>query len=225
MKSLYTLIVLLAVSAATLAQKNKVYTTSGGNGGILSFSTIERNGKNITSIPRFSPVFNFGTNIHYDAGNTVGFFTGINVKNIGLIMKDSANLKFKRRVYTIGIPVAFKIGNMKQGNFFYAGAEAELAFNYKEKRFEGGKKKSKFNEWFSDRTPLFMPAVFAGFHTRSGVGLKAHYYLNNFFNEDFSETINGAEVRPYKGLKANVFFITLGYDFDLKEVFKRKRGS
>jgi hypothetical protein len=225
MKRLYTLILLLSACTAALAQRNRIYTTTGGNGGILSFATVERNGKNITSIPRFSPVFNFGTNLHFDASRNIGFFTGINVKNVGLIMKDTAGLKYKRRVYTIGVPLAFKIGNMRHDNFFYAGAEAELAFNYKEKKFVDGKKKEKFNEWFSDRTPLFMPAVFAGFHTRAGVNLKAHYYLNNFFNPDFAETVNGAEVRLYKGLKANVFFLTLGYDFDLKEVWKRKRGA
>jgi hypothetical protein len=33
----------------------------------------------------------------------------------------------------MGVPLAFKVGNMSKMIFFYAGGEAELAINYKEK--------------------------------------------------------------------------------------------
>lgn len=49
-----------------------------------------------------------------------------------------------------------------QGMYVYGGYEFEMPFNYKEKRFENDEKVSKFNTWFSSRTPLsitrYLPA-------------------------------------------------------------------
>jgi hypothetical protein len=219
---LLTTISMISVSSL-FAQRNKAYLTSGGDGGILSFSTVKRSGQSVSTIPRFTTFFNFGTNVHYDFTNNIGVFTGFNVKNIGLIMKDSANTRYKRRLYTLGIPVGIKLGNMNNGNFFFAGAEAGLAVNYKEKKFVNGDKKDKFNEWFSDRTPKILPSVFAGIRTK-GVNLKFQYYLNDFLNSNFSESVNGVTSTPYRNLESSVFFVTLGYDLKLKSVLKRKKS-
>lgn len=191
------------------------YITAGGNGALLSFANISDKGEHVRNVPRFTLFFNVGTNYNYDFSNNFGIFTGLNIKNIGLITKNDTS-KLKRRVYTMGVPLGLKFGNMRDGFFFFLGGEYDLAFNYKEKFFLNGDKKSKFNEWFSDRTPLLMPSVFAGFRFSPGFGLKAQYYLNNFFNQDYTQSIGGVKEKPYKDLKANLVFVTLSYNFGLR---------
>lgn len=196
------------------------YITAGGNGPLLSFANVTNAGEHVRSLPRFTIFFNVGTNYNYDFSNNFGIYTGLNIKNIGLITKTDTS-KLKQRVYTLGVPLGLKIGNMRNGFFFFFGGEYDLAFNYKEKYFLNGDKKSKFNEWFSDRTPTFMPSVFAGFRFSPGFGLKAQYYLNNFFNQDYTRSINGVKEKPYKDLEANMVFVTLSYNFGLRCDYSR----
>lgn len=193
----------------------KAYTTWGGDGPLLSFGDIKYAGEHVHNIPRFTFFFNAGHNFNYDFNNHFGIFTGLNLKNIGLITKDNNDsVKLKRRVYTLGVPVGFKIGDLKRGTFFFfAGGSYDLAFNYKEKKFVNGDKVDKFNEWFSDRTPLLMPSLFAGLRFRPGIGLKFQYYPNNFFNKDFKETVKGVTTQPYKDVESKMFFATFSYDF------------
>lgn len=194
---------------------HRVYSSWGGDGPLLSFSGNVRDaGQHVPEIPRFTVFFNVGTNFNYDFSNSFGLFTGINLKNIGLITKENDSLKLKRRVYTVGVPLGFKIGDLKKGRlFFFAGGAYDLAFNYKEKQFINGDKRHKFNEWFSDRTPLFMPSLFAGFRFFPGIGLKVQYYPDNFFNKDFKDEHNAT---PYANLETKLFFVTLNYDFSNK---------
>lgn len=189
------------------------YITAGGNGPLLSFADVSNAGQHVRNIPRFTLFFNVGTNYNYDFSNNFGIFSGLNIKNIGLITKPNDSVKLKQRVYTLGVPLGIKIGNMRNGFFFFAGGEYDLAFNYKEKYFLDGDKKSKFNEWFSDRTPLLMPSVFAGIRFQPGFGLKVQYYLNDFYNKDYTQTVNGVKEQPYKDMKAKMIFVTLSYSF------------
>ncbi|MRG47702.1 outer membrane beta-barrel protein [Chitinophaga sp. SYP-B3965] len=191
----------------------KGYITTGGNGPLLSFADMKNNGEHVRNIPRFTMFFNVGKNYNYDFSNNFGIFSGLNIKNIGLISKPNDSVKLKQRVYTLGVPLGIKIGNLRDGFFFFAGGEYDLAFNYKEKYFLDGDKKSKFNEWFSDRTDLLMPSVFAGVRFQPGFGVKVQYYLNDFFNKDYSETVNGVKQQPYKDIKAQMLFVTLSYNF------------
>ncbi|MFB6455517.1 hypothetical protein ACE38W_09630 [Chitinophaga sp. Hz27] len=194
-----------------------VYRTNGGDFGILSFANMTNNGEHVRNIPRFTAFFNVGTNFNKDFGRNFGIFTGFNIKNIGLISKPNDSLKLKQRVYTFGIPLGFKVGDLHRGTFFFfAGVEADLAFNYKEKQFVNGDKVHKFNEWFSDRTPLIMPSFFAGMRFAPSFGVKVQYYPQNFFNKDYKETdkISGNAVYPYKNLDAKLFFVTLSYNFN-----------
>ena len=188
--------------------------TWGGDGPLLSFGDIKYAGEHVRNIPRFTIFFNVGNNFNYDFGKNFGIFTGMNIKNIGLISKDNDSVKLKRRVYTFGIPLGFKIGDLKGGSFFFfAGGSYDMAFNYKEKRFLNGDKVHKFNEWFSDRTPIFMPSVFAGVRFAPGFGLKLQYYPNDFFNKDYKETSNGVTTYPYKDVTSKMFYATISYDF------------
>lgn len=196
----------------TEEKKNKWYITRGGDAGLISFSNVSRNGKMLNNVPRFTAFLNTGTSFNYDFSPNVGFFTGINGKNIGVIYDDTANIRWKRRVLALGVPVGFKFGNLKKHNFFYLGGQADFAINYKQKKFVDGDKVEKSNDWFGKQTPRFMPSVFAGFQTNRKLGLKAQYFINNFFNQDYTE----GNIKPFAGMEANVFFLTLSYDFSLK---------
>ncbi|QHS61231.1 PorT family protein [Chitinophaga agri] len=196
----------------TYTSHRRSYTTFGGEGALLSFGRDIRDaGKHVPSIPRFTLFFNIGTNYNYDFNRNFGFFSGINLKNIGLITKDDIDsVKLKRRVYTLGVPLGFKIGDLRRGVYFFAGGSYDLAFNYKEKKFINGDKKEKFNEWFSDRTPLLMPSLFAGLNMAPGFGVKVQYYPNNFFNKEYKETGNsGGAAYPYQQLDAQLIFVSL----------------
>ncbi|RFS22590.1 hypothetical protein DVR12_12385 [Chitinophaga silvatica] len=201
-----------------------VYTTHGGDGALLSFASMQNNGEHMRNIPRFTLFFNVGSNFNKDFSNSFGIFTGINIKNIGLISKPYDSVKLKQRVYTVGVPLGFKLGDLSTGSFFFfAGGEIDLAFNYKEKEFIDGKKVGKFNEWFSDRTPLIMPSLFAGMRFSPDFGLKVQYYPQNFFNKDFkTKDKNNNSVTPYKDLDAKLLFVTLNYNFNGMPYFKVK---
>ncbi|MCS6928311.1 MAG: hypothetical protein NZM43_02335 [Saprospiraceae bacterium] len=198
-------------------QRQITYWTSGGDGGILSLATVEMNGREVRPIVRWSPVFNVGGNFNWDFIENAGIFLGWNIRNIGLITKDSAGKDdlFKRRIYMLGLPLGIKVGSMRNGQFFYVGGEFGFPFNYKEKYFPDGnrRKKTKFHEWFSERVPQFTTALFAGLHFRRSLNVKVQYFFNNFFNPNFTLVNQNSEIQPYQNYQANIFFITFGLDF------------
>ncbi len=203
----------VAQSDSSITKKRKWYTTRGGDAGLVSFSNVSRSGNQLNNVPRFTFFLNGGTNFNYDFGKHAGFFTGISGKNIGIIYDDTAKIRWKRRVLAVGAPVGFKFGNLKKHNFFYLGGQADFAINYKQKKFVNGKKIEKSNDWFGKQTPIFMPSVFAGFQTNRNLGLKVQYFVNNFFNQNYTE----GTARPFAGMEANVFFLTLSYDFSMRK--------
>lgn len=212
----------------TLLVDRKFYSASGIDGAIFSTSILSKPGvDNRLSTLRFS-MLSFGVNLHYDFSHTFGIFSGVGIKNIGFIEKfKAADSTAKHRVYTIGIPLAFKIGDLKKRKFFFAGGGADLALNYREKGFIRRGNKEKFNEWFSERTPLIMPYIFAGISFDPGLTLKMQYYPQNFMNDTFVDPVTG--LQPYKGYKVRLLQLTLGIDIHYnvlpKEVKWRKQNN
>ena len=138
-------------------------------------------------IPRYSTFFHFGEQFHVNLGKSFGLYTGIGVRNIGMINRLNDTIKIKQRVYALGIPVGIKLGDMQKRVYAALGAELELFFNYKQKTFLGsgrGDKVEKFNEWFSDRTPLLNPSLFVEFNFKKGTYIKLRYYPMNFLVAD-----------------------------------------
>lgn len=167
-----------------------------------------------TPVVRYSTFLHVGEQLHLNFGNSVGMYTGIGMRNIGMINRLSDSVKVKQRVYSLGIPVALKIGNMGKRSYAAFGAEMELFFNYKQKTFKGssgrGDKVEKFNEWFSDRTPLFNPSVFAEFNFGKGTYLKVRYYLNNFLTADKQTyTLNGVKY-GFSPERSQLFSLSFG---------------
>ncbi len=181
------------------SKPQSIVLSSGIEGSILQFANFTNNSKSVTTIPRYTFFLNGGIHANYKISNTVKVFTGIDFKNIGLIDKYGDSLKVKRRIYTIGAPMGLKF-KIKRNLKFNIGADFNFVFNYKEKVFVNGDKKSKFNEFFSNKTPLFYPSVFAGIIIDK-ISLSANYYPTNFFNSDY---------KLYSKMEAKLFTISAG---------------
>lgn len=221
------LIILLASNSCMLAQDNtpgkidikprmakKIYTSNAIDAAIFSTSSIQSFGRSKLSTLRFSYILNFGFNFNYDFNKHWGVYTGLGIKNIGFIDK-VADSTIKRRVYTIGAPAGIKFGNLKKRTYGFIGGGVDVPFNYREKGFVKRGKKDKFNEWFSDRTPLIMPYVFAGVSLDPGIAFKIQYYPANFMNPDYTQTSSGmlpVLSKPYAGYKVNLIMLSIGFD-------------
>ena len=136
-----------------------------------------------STIPRFSLFFHLGEQFHFNFANAFGIYTGIGVRNTGMINRIADTLKVKQRAYSIGVPLAIKLGNMGKKSYLALGGEAEFFFHFKQKTFLGtgrGEKVEKFGEWLSDRTNLIQPSVFLEYVGGKGSYIRLRYYLNEF---------------------------------------------
>lgn len=197
------------------------YLGNSFDGAIFSTAFFERPGQNQELTPLRFSMLNFGYHFNYDFDQYFGIFTGLGLKNIGFIEKigDSTT---KRRLYTLGVPLGFKLGNLQKHHYGFIGGGVDMPFNYREKRFVKRNDKAKFNEFFSDRTDRFMPYLFAGFAYGAGMTFKVQYYPSNFFNTEYEEHPNEGTVRPYRGWNANLLYVTLGIDVHYKKHEKKK---
>ena len=198
------------------APTGRWYTSNSFDIAIFSTSLMERPGsdRDLTTL-RFS-MLNFGSHFNYDFDEHFGVFTGLGIKNIGFIEKNGDSTT-KRRVYTVGVPLGFKLGNLRKGNYGFIGGGVDFPFNYREKRFTKRNDKYKFNEFWSDRTDDYMPYVFVGLTFGGGTTLKFQYYPSNFFNTEFTEDNNGRTVQPYRGYRVNLLYVALSFDMHYKK--------
>ncbi len=213
MKNIYfvlLLTLLLGVSNTFRAQTN-VYTTSGGEL-IFSWGDLKYTDKFMNDYPdaqivenpvRFTVFFHFQQLIHMDMNDNIGIFSGIGMRNIGLISDERLpenyntlnpgyfNAKIIRRTYTLGLPIALKLGSFKNNFYIYGGAEIEWAFHSKEKwwaSLDRDGAKTKNSDWFPDNINTWMPSYFVGIQFPGGANVKFRYYSDDFFNHSFGNT-------------------------------------
>jgi hypothetical protein len=234
------IIVFIIMAASLVYSQSKTYFSAGGEI-IFSLAAIDHtnayypNGNSEGNILRFSPFFCLQTNFNYDISKNFGTYLGLTIRNIGFIYDqwqvpnpevagETKMLKKKFRTYNLGLPVGIKIGLMDKV-FVYGGYEIEYPFNYKEKTFDGDdKQEEKVNVWFSDRVEQLQHGFFAGLQLPYGANLKFKYYLSNFHNMDYVDN-NG--IKPYDGLKANVFYFALSFDpfKNMKDSFSEAKDN
>lgn len=189
--------------------QKRFYIGNGLDFAMLSTSITSRPGKSTyLTIPRFTAIVNFGFSFHYDLNEHFGFLSGIGLRNMGFIDK-YGDSTVKRRVYSLGIPLGVKLGDLRNRNFVIAGGGLDIPFNYREKGFVRRGDKTKFNEWFSERTPHVMPFVFAGYSFNPGFILKLQYYPGNFLNQDFIDNMGG---KPYTDYDVHLLLLSVGID-------------
>lgn len=214
MKKTIVLILILNLIFFTTYSQEKYYSENSGEF-IFSFANVENAGVKVPNNLRFSLFLHLGQNLHYDFTNNIGMYSGYALRNIGFILEEG-DVKTKHRTYSIGIPLALKIGSFSDHFYVYGGGSYEMFFHYKRKRFEDGNK-SKFSEWFSDKTDLFAPSLFAGIQFPKGINLKFKYYPNNFFNIDYT----GDDVVDYSNYnKSNLFYFALSFNIRTDKIKK-----
>ncbi len=206
---------------------NKPYL-KGASEIIFSFGTVEAFGPasgetpdgkmDVNPIVRFTLFFHLQEQLHYDFNNRIGMFTGLGIRNVGLINDLNDSIKAKQRVYSLGLPLAIKIGNLPSGFYVAAGAEAELFFHYKQKVFYDDEKFKK-SEWFSDKVNLFNPSVFLDVTSKRGGYIRFKYYLLDFLVEDKQDIKIYGNPYTYVPTKSTMFYISVG------TTIKSKKGS
>lgn len=192
--------------AASKPKKTEVTSTVETN--LMQFAKLTQGNNVIPTYPRYSYFFNMGAELNFIGNRTVVPFTGLQLKNIGLISQLNDSLRRKERVYVLGVPLGLKFYSNNKKFMFKVGADAGLAINYKVKDFINDEKVSKSNQYFSKKTSSVFSSLFAGF-SYDGFAISCNYYLNNFYN---SSSIN----------KANIVSVGLGLDFN-RAISKRKK--
>jgi hypothetical protein len=157
---------------------------------------------------RYTIFLHIGQYFHCDFNNNIGLFTGLAIRNVGMITDETlpqtvsttgasvpyVDYNICRRQYMLGVPLALKLGSFKNHLYFFGGGEYEVAFHLKEKywtgSFDRSGPKTKSMEWFSSQTPTFLPSVFIGVQFPGGVNLKFKYYLTDFLNTDYQVSGN-----------------------------------
>lgn len=210
------------IGIAPLPPVYKFYVGTSMEGPMLSGASIDHPGSPSSGTLRFSYFFNLGTTFNFNLSRHFGVFTGFDLKNIGFI-ENIDDRTIKRRTYNLGVPVGIKIGDMAiKHPYLFLGGGLDLPINYKEKSFpsSGRFHKTKFNEWFSNRTPHLMPYVFAGVALKHGLTLKVQYYPNNFLNPDFTDN-NVPRKKPYANYNVHLFALTVGMNVPTGKRHKR----
>jgi len=212
MRNIILAFLFIFLLSAPNIQAQKVYSS---NQIKLIFSNapgISRGSENIASPMRFTAFFNYSTFLNVDLTKYFGVSIGLEMKNIGVILKDSA-FSTKHRAYAVGVPVYLRIGNMDKKWYFLAGAQYDYLFAYKEKIFVDDAK-IKRHPYNSVRP--FIPSVFIGFKGKSGASISVHYMLQNFFTDDyrFKDPRDNHELTSYNN--SQLLYFTIGFIGDVK---------
>ena len=202
------------LNASAQIEKYKTYSLEF----IFSKANYSINENQISTPVRFTCFFHTSTNYHVDIGKYFGVFSGFGIRNVGFT-SDHGDTALKRRNYYIGIPLAIKLGNLKEDNYVFGGIEGEMGLNYKEKLFIHDKKVSVSSEWFSDKTPLFMPSVFAGINFKSGLNIKVKYYLKDFLKNGYDYSI--ASIPKYQSTQSQIYYLALSYSIRNSKTFRK----
>lgn len=221
------IIVVLLIASTNLMAQSKVYTTS-------CFEFLFQNGQitkdeiNPDQSMRFTVWFNYTQQGHMDFNQHLGMYSGVSLKNVGFItekeiIRSSDDLgvqtestpyeKIKRQMYTLGVPLALKIGNMDKNFYVYGGGEVAITLTYKEKRFENGVKKKK-TSFLGNETNLFQPSVFAGIQLPKGLNVQYRLFLNNMLDKSYG---HGTEYDQSGFNKSVVQYISLSFNLGSNE--------
>jgi hypothetical protein len=197
-----------------------VYTVSGGEV-IFQSSQVEKDGNDVNTNLRFTLFLHLGEYLHIDLGDHIGLFSGIGLRNVGLIT-DEDDVKIKYRTYNLGMPLALKLGSFKKNLYLFGGAEYEWMVHFKQKIFESGNK-TKYTSWFSNRTPDFIPSAFVGLQFPVGIQLKFRYYLNDYLNHNFKGEGVHEDYTVFD--KTQVWYISVSFHIRNKELMNYKTVS
>jgi len=216
-------------------QAQKIYHSNGGEI-IFSGADVGFNGIDVNTNLRFTLFFHTQHHVNFDFTNNIGLFTGFGIRNVGFIVDDlyqnvgfsdvdethsnwNKSTKVKRRSYSLGFPVALKVGNFDKNFFVFAGGEYEWMFHYKQKLFIDGNK-TKYTEWTSDRVNPWIPSLFAGIQFPQGFRLKFKYYMDDFLNTSFTGVDFGEQVDYSQFESTGMWYISVAFFINRKQLEK-----
>ncbi len=188
---------------------------------IFSFGDIKASAINSRSIVRFSSFYHFQRQNHHNFNNHFGIYSGLGLRNVGFINEFNDSLKVKQRSYSLGIPLAIKLGNMQSKAYIALGAEIEWMFAYKQKVYYNDEKK-KFSEWFSNRVTPINPSLFVELHTSTGQYIRFKYYLQNFLQTDNQKIYANNALLNFKPTTSQLMYVSIGTNIPKKMMKGRK---
>lgn len=203
----------LAQDATLMPKPKKISFTGGIEGNLLQVARFTTPATGLSTIPRYTYFFNSGIDADLRLSNNLSPFSGLHLKNIGLIVRHNDSTLSKHRVYTLGVPIGIKYYSNDRKLMLKAGADLGLALNYKWKVFVNDTK-TKTNEFFSNRTSPLFASAFAGIAYR-GFSVTGNFYFNDFF------TTSGYW---WSGFNARLITLGLGFSLD-DEMFKPKKKN
>lgn len=233
------ILALVLISLQSHAQR-KTYLSNGFEF-ILSGADVRFNETDVNTNMRFTLFFHMQQHVNLDITDNIGFFTGVNIRNVGFIVEDlyqnvgfanvdnndpnwNKNTKVKRRSYSLGFPLAIKVGNFDKHFFFFAGGEYEWMFHYKQKLFIDGNK-SKFTEWNSDRVNSWIPSLFAGVQFPQGFRLKFKYYMDDFLNTSFTGQDFQQDVDYSQFQSTGMWYVSVAFFINKKHLDQLRSGT
>ena len=155
-----------------------------------------QNSTNINERLRYTIFLNLGQYVHVDLNDNIGLYSGLAIRNVGFIYDTDIPTKTIRRSYNLGIPLTLKLGVFDKHLYVYGGAEYELLFHYKGKRWDSNDRngtKYKDTEWFSAKTNRFVPSWHVGLQFPGGLNVKYKQYIGDFLNPDYTGGDLGAQ--------------------------------
>lgn len=203
----------LAQEATIMPKPKKISFTGVIEGNLLQVARFTTPATGLSTIPRYTYIFNSGIDADLRLSNNLSPFSGLHLKNVGLIVRHNDSTRSKHRVYTLGVPLGIKYHSNDHKLMLKAGADLGLALNYKWKVFVNDSK-TKANEFLSNRTSPIFASAFAGFAYR-GLSVTGNFYFNDFF------TTSGYW---WSGFNARLITLGLGFSLD-DEMFKLKKKN
>jgi hypothetical protein len=192
---------------------------------ILSLGNMNSTAVSSSPVVRFSGFLNHEWQLHFDFNKTIGLYTGLGLKNIGMINHfDDHGINFKQRAYAIGVPLALKLGSMNGQTYIVLGGEANIMTQYKQK-FLYDNTKTKQSEWFSNKVNFFNPAVFFQFKFMKSQIITVKYFLRDFLRYQAGglQLPDGTVVSDY-GQSSKLFYISWGSSIAIKDpVIEQKK--
>ena len=237
-KKFYLFLICLVVFGSVESMAQKVYPITSGEM-IFSNGTVEFTDAYMQQYPnaavsevplRFTVAVHISQYWHVDFNDYFGMYTGLGVKNVGMISNEVlynagidsySDYKIIRRVYTGGVPLALKLGSFKDNLYIFGGGEVEFPIHFKEKYWNSHERdgsKTKTTRWFGSQTQTVMPSLIAGVQFPGGVNLKFKYYINDFLNHDYTDTNFVSDLTRYK--TSQVWYLSLSWQFNTAYVFK-----
>jgi hypothetical protein len=217
MKRTASILAFLALTFLIISAQ-KPYQVSGGEL-IFSSGTFENAlSQKVSSNVRFTLFPHIGNYWHFDLSNSLGFFSGFSLRNIGMITYEDyeydnrsiPDVKTKRRSLSLGVPLAIKLGSFSEHYFLYMGGQYEWMFHYKEKHFVDSKK-IKSTEWFSNKVQTFVPSFFAGIQFPKGINLRFTHMTADFLNQDKIPQIS----------RSGIYYLSISFQMKTKELRKK----